>query len=719
MPRTVDILHIADEPDSAERAADYLESENEQFTVETATSNSDGLAKLTEKSFDCIASDYDLPGQNGIELVRTVREEFPNLPFILYTDNGSEVVASEAISAGVTDYLQKESDTSQYALLANRIENAVEHRRTHQQRQQSERRFDAIFEDPQMLVGILDPDGTLRKANQTAVEYIDADHDAVTGDLFWDTPWWSEDVRPDVQQWVERAADGEYVGYETDLVDAEHTQYRVEGSIRPVTSTSGEIISLIASAEDITEQKEYEQELERYEAYLEHAAEAITVLDTDGRIQYESPAVETILGYEPMERAGELALDYVYPDDRADLIAQFERSVAEPGATEEAEFRARHKNGSWQWLESRAAYHPEPPIEGVVASSRDITDRKQREQELTRYEETLDTLPDSVSIFDSNLDCIYVNQTLVDESGIPHDQYLEKSIETLLEPLPDAEAQEWIESMEKLVAGEQTHVRKTVAIPTDTGTRHLDTRAGRIESESGELLGVVNVLRDVTERVEDQQEIQHQNEQLKNFADFVSHDLRNPLNVAAGNLELAREEGDTEHLETVADAHERMETLIDNLLTLARQGTAIEELESVDLALLTGMSWKTVETEAASLNITAEQTIRAEKSRVQELLENLFRNAVEHAGGDVTVTVGDLADGQGFYVEDDGPGIPEDKRDEVFNAGYSTADTGTGLGLELVEVVADAHDWEISVTESEHGGARFEITGVETTLNRT
>lgn len=714
MTETLDILHVDDEPDFAEMVADFLERENDQFTVETAISANDGLDKLAGTSFDCIVSDYDMPGQNGIELLKTVRAEYPDLPFILFTGEGSEEIASEAISAGVTDYLQKKSGTSQYALLANRIENAVEQRHTQQQRRRSDRRFDAVFEDPQMLVGILDPDGTLRKANQTAMTYIDADHEAVTGELFWDTPWWNDAIRSRVQQWVERASDGEYVAYETSLTDVDGSQYYVEGMIRPVTTAHDEVTSLIISAEDITEQKEYEKELERYKSYLEHTADAIIVLDADGRIQYESPAVETILGYEPQERIGELAFDYVHPDDRADLTEQFERSLAESGEIEPVEFRARHKNGSWRWLEIRATNHPEPPIEGVIASSRDITDRKERKQELIRYKETLDTLPDSVSIVDSNLNHAYVNQTLVDVSGIPREEFLGASIESLLDPVP-AEAQEWIEAIEMVVAGEQAHARNTVLFPTDTGTRHVDTRVGRIESESGELLGVVNVFRDITERVEVQQEIQRQNEHLENFASFVSHDLRNPLNVAEGNLDFARNECDSEYLDRVADAHERMRVLIEDLLTLAQQGATIEEVESVDLALLTDTCWQTVETGAASLNSTAEQTIRADESRVQELFENLFRNAVEHAGADVTVTVGDLADWQGFYVADDGPGIPEDERDTVFDAGYSIADTGTGFGLKIVQEIADAHGWEITVTESNTGGARFEISGVEVT----
>jgi signal transduction histidine kinase len=94
------------------------------------------------------------------------------------------------------------------------------------------------------------------------------------------------------------------------------------------------------------------------------------------------------------------------------------------------------------------------------------------------------------------------------------------------------------------------------------------------------------------------------------------------------------------------------------------------------------------------------------------LFENLFRNAVNHGGGEVTVTIGEIADG--FYVADDGAGIPDDERDDIFEAGYSTADGGTGFGLAIVKEVVEAHGWEIRVTDSEMGGARFEIIGIET-----
>ena len=190
----------------------------------------------------------------------------------------------------------------------------------------------------------------------------------------------------------------------------------------------------------------------------------------------------------------------------------------------------------------------------------------------------------------------------------------------------------------------------------------------------------------------------------------MSHDLRNPLNVAEGRLTLAQEECDSLHLEAVEQAHDRIHALIEDLLTLARGDDTAADTTPVSLADAAEESWAGVETADASLATDIDRTIEADAGRLKQLLENLIRNAVEHGGDDVTVTIGELPDG--FYVEDDGPGIPAADRDDVFEAGYSTNDAGTGFGLSIVKQVVEAHDWAIHVTEGPDGGARFEITNV-------
>lgn len=218
---------------------------------------------------------------------------------------------------------------------------------------------------------------------------------------------------------------------------------------------------------------------------------------------------------------------------------------------------------------------------------------------------------------------------------------------------------------------------------------------------------------------------------IDHVASVVSHDLRNPIDVAKARLEAGRELGDDEHFEHVAQAHERMERIIQDVLTIARGEEVVEPDETVDLTDVAESAWETVETNGSRL-ITAERlpTATADPNRVGRLFENLFRNAVEHgtksdrlqsddgdddrhAPSGVTVAVGCLDDGSGFYVADDGSGIPPGDRERVFEPGYSAGDHGVGLGLAIVARIAELHGWSVEVTDAESGGARFEIYGVD------
>jgi signal transduction histidine kinase len=225
----------------------------------------------------------------------------------------------------------------------------------------------------------------------------------------------------------------------------------------------------------------------------------------------------------------------------------------------------------------------------------------------------------------------------------------------------------------------------------------------------GEIAGVIGVAHEITAFRERERELERKNEQLDSFVSVVSHDLRNPLSVADGRLELAMEECDSEHLLPAARAVQRSQTLVEDLLTLARDGARVRDVTTVDLAALASECWDAATTDEATLAVETEQTLRADRVRLQQLLENLLTNAVAHGG--TRVTVGDLPDG--FYVADDGPGVPSTERQRVFEAGYSTAREGTGFGLAIVQEVADGHGWTVRVTESESGGARFEVRGVE------
>jgi len=265
----------------------------------------------------------------------------------------------------------------------------------------------------------------------------------------------------------------------------------------------------------------------------------------------------------------------------------------------------------------------------------------------------------------------------------------------------------------------------------ETGTRHIDwdgielparhkdghevpTLISLREHEFDGDQYFTGIVRDISERQEREEALRDQKERLDQFADILAHDIRNPLTVAQGYVELAREDDDTPELERVGDALDRIDHLVDDVLALSKAGRIVGRSESVDLPALVEDAWETTETRDATLHVEdGLGAITADRSRVSELFENLFRNAVEHGGDAVDVRVGPLGTGTGFYVADDGPGIDESIRESVVDHGFSTDVDGTGYGLSIVQQIAAGHGWELTITDGPEGGARFDFRGVD------
>jgi len=229
---------------------------------------------------------------------------------------------------------------------------------------------------------------------------------------------------------------------------------------------------------------------------------------------------------------------------------------------------------------------------------------------------------------------------------------------------------------------------------------------------------------DITDQKRREEELEQKNKQLDEFASILTHDLRNPINIAEGYLDQIKEPDNQECIELIERAHDRMKAIIDDTLTLTKESQAVEGVEPVSMTEIAESGWELVDTNDSELRVVDEFTLVADMDRLTRLVENLFRNAIDHNNEPVTVRVGlhdtlaapkrtGGAEETAFYIADDGTGIPKSQRDQVFDLGETTSREGTGLGLPIIKRIAEAHGWTIQIAESVDSGAKFIFTNVD------
>ena len=757
MARNVHVLHVDDDPEYTAVVAQFLERERETFSVRTESDPAAVVDRVDAERIDCVVCDYEMPGRDGLGLLKDVRAAYPELPVILYTGEGSETVASEAINAGVTDYLQKGSGPNHYAVLANRIENAVEAHRATRSLQRERDRFEALFGSfPEPTLSYtLEPDGPVVQSVNAAFERVfGVDGEAAVGELVDDLV-----AGPDGRREAERLNEAVRAGEPLDAnVEREAADGRREFRIRNIPVDADSEGDGFAVYVDVTE---LERERARFRAFLEHSTDLVAVLDEDGTTAYTSPSVERVLGHDPESLLGETVVQHVHPDDHDRVESLLSEAVERPEETHVAEYRVRHDDGSWVWLSSVGnAQFDNPAIEGLVLNSRDVSDRKRREETLTGLleatrefmnderparvaERAVETAAETLELpisrvwlhagsdDDATLEPVAVSE---EATRVVGDAVAPPGEETLVRRAFAADERRMAEDVRSCADGVDgddvpVPIESELVFPLgDHGVLCIGATDPEAFDDDDVLLGemlatVTEVALDRAERIVTLQEregaLRREKQRLDEFASVLAHDFRNPLGVASGHLDLARESelgaDADDSLARVDEAHDRMERLVDDMLTMAREGTSVERTEPVSLATVARPAWQAVEINGATLAVPGdgddpEVSVLADPDRLRRLLENLFRNAVEHGGRDVAVELTALDDG--FAVSDDGPGIPPERREEVFESGYSTRENGTGFGLAVVRQIAEAHDWTLSIAESDRGGARVVVSGV-------
>jgi PAS domain S-box-containing protein len=629
--RDVEVLCVDDQPSLLDLTETFLDRESDRIRVRSTTTADDALRVLESHDVDCVVSDYDLEDRTGLAFLRSVRDTRPDLPFVLFTGKGSEAVAADAISAGVTDYLQK-GGREQYARLANRIERAVDATRAERELERTREKTTRLHDLAADVANATSRDAVVDAALAAADDILDFHVYGLYG-----------------------ATDDRF---------------------EPVGAASYRPDSLPALDEGVLGAT-----YQRGESFRIDDAERDDVAAPD-QASFRSAVSVPV-------------------DD--DLV--FQAISADAGAFTDADLE----------LTELLARHVEQALE-----------RLDREREHHRTREQLEAIIENTTamVYIKDADGRYelANQRFREALDAPDDDVLGRTDFDLQDQAAAAAVREndrrAIEEAQPIEVEEDAH--------WDGETRTYYSVKVPLFDDDGDLTGVCGISTDITDVKHRERELERQRDRLDEFASVLAHDLRGPLSVADGYRELLALDVDDERLDEIGHAHDRMDELIDDVLSLAREGDRDVETQPVSIADVARSAQSAVDLpDDVTVELDGDATVDADPSRLRRVFENCFRNSVEHGStgnraqsgdgaeqGGSTTTIRVIVTEDGFAVADDGEGVPADVRDGLFEYGVSDGD-GTGIGLAVVREIVAAHGWSVRCTESESGGARFEVTTVD------
>ncbi len=438
----ISVLYVDDEPALLELGKLFLERSG-QFHVDTVTSAQEAMQKIKSMSYDAIVSDYQMPEMDGIALLKTIRAEFSDLPFIIFTGKGREDVVIEAFENGADFYLQKGgTPTPQFLELGHKIIAAVRRREAEKGLLDSETRYRNVVEDQTEFICRFLPNVTHVFVNEAYCRYFKKSRDEIIGKKFIpDIP--PEDknrvrdhlhsltkenpiasiehriIMPDGdirwQSWTDRAIFndmGALVEYQSVGRDITKTK-NSEEKLRSVNEELQATYSQIAATEEELRQnydelnkkeRNLRESEENYRRIVETAYEGIWVLDSQFRIVQANDRMAEMLGYQPHEIRGRLVTEFIHADDLLDH--EHHTSERRKGVRDRYERRYLRKDGSWLCtLVSATPVFNNNKFIGSFAMVTDISDRKSAEEALRKsellYRTIVETAPGMLIICDS------------------------------------------------------------------------------------------------------------------------------------------------------------------------------------------------------------------------------------------------------------------------------------------------------------------------------
>lgn len=603
------------------------------------------------------------------------------------------------------------------------VRDISERKRYERELREREEKYRSLFSESRDALMLLDRDEFI-ECNQAALDLFAVDSPERLAEY---TPWdLSPPTQPDGRPSEEAAtAHLEQAMREGEAV-FEWVHQRTDGAtftaeVKLSRFELGSERLLQALVRDVTERKARERELERYETFVESTSDIITLIDTEARIEFVSPTVERLLGWTPDELDGENTLAYLHPDDRDEQRQALDELVEEPGRETVLEFRFQSRDGDYVWIEATARNMlDDPDVDAILLSGRDVSEQKEFEHQLRAERDFLDRVVESVPFPFYVLD--------IDDYTVEHanSEAIVETGQTCYEvthgrDLPCDEGENPIACpIAEIRETEERTVVEHVHYDDEGRERIFQVHSAPI-FDDGEVVQIAESNVDITERVMYERQLEEQRDNLEILNQVVRHDIRNDLQLIQAYAELleSKLEGDSgEHLAKILES---TESAVDLTMTARDLAEVMlkSDAENQRLSLADALERQIEEVRSTHSNaaVTVDGTIPQLTVRADEMLSSVFRNllknAVQHNDQEVPeVTVG-VQEGEEYVevrVADNGPGVPDGQKDEIFGRGQKGLESeGTGLGLYLVRTLVDEYGGEVWVEDRDAAASNPEL----------
>jgi len=724
--KAIRILHVDNDAVFLAVAKRCLE-ESGIFEVETALSAEEALRKLRDAEYDVIIADYKMPGKNGLELLKEIRLNGNDIPFILFTCKGKEEIAIEALNSGVSRYVRKEGRAeATYAELKQNICEAVNVRRAEKLLQEAENRLRLITENIQEILLLADRDLTITYASTSVKWILGYVPEEITGKSI------TELIHPKDAPAVLKAIEKVFTDCSGGKLELRcknaKGNYLLMDWASKVLAGGGEVTGIIITARDITEQRKIEQALkeseEKYRTLFEESMDAIFIADAETGILVDcNRAATELVGRQKSELIG-MHQRFLHPPESID--GEFSKTFIQhcKGGGFVIEDQIITKTGEVRDVSIKASLIEVSGKKLIFGTFRDITETKRAFESNRLQARLLNAVGQAIIATDVKGRIIYWNQGAEQLYDWKKEEVLWRDFIDIISS--EAAKEQAKNIMDQILKGKQWS-GEFIAKKRDGNDFPIIVTYSPIIDDENKIIGTIGVATDISEQKwmhevtnEALQKVVELNEKLHVVESLTRHDIRNKLAALNGYLYILKKRlsDKPEILQQLKEAEaisQQILRIIDFEKIYVQSGA--EELSYVDVekyineaaSLFSDLKGATLVNECQGVTVLADSLLR-------QLFYNLIDNTLKYGKKTSKIRVHYKEEEKHLKLiyEDDGVGVPENIKKHPFQEGYGT---GTGYGLYLIKKICEAYGWAIEETGKEEEGAKFIITMPKITKN--